>query len=603
MRALANYNLAFIQNHNRSYLEARQRAFGALALMRTLESYLPSTVEADCYFVAAEALTRYLMRTGNLGDTLPGTLWSDSQAIYTLPVTDQQQLAAMLGAGMDMLSGTATLTPKVGYDPQRSLGAQWSAYAVDAPLDELLKQYAVQARMDLLLGNLTAVSGGRPTTVYLPQTDRHWLAEVAVGATGLLWRFDGQSGSVYDLADFQWLDQMRTTLVQEAVSMWQRFLLRYRGDHRTPNAHYCLGLLYNIADQGTTAMGEYKLLVTQFPNNPLAPHALLNASKIKTNLRNYAGAGADLNELLIRYPNCKILDEAMLYLAEATMSNGNLAEAHEMYRRVYYLDVNQDARRMAALGLGRCAYAFGKYEEAAKWLLEGIGKTIDKQDSRRAEVLLMLGRAYIQLGKYTEASSVLRTSLDSRLDKQMYVQTILELAGAEARQNQYLRALQILESVPEERLSQEESVDVMLERARLYRTIGVPTTGISLLRRKIEFVAESRLRALMSLELAECYVQNGEYTPARNELKDAMPYLPTGTLTHRAALLLAQIARQDGRLEQAEAICLDALRMGIEDASLRQQYYELLGAIYTAQKFYDRAALAYAGVIEKGGAQ
>ncbi len=109
--------------------------------------------------------------------------------------------------------------------------------------------------------------------------------------------------------------------------MWQRFLLRYRGDHRTPNAHYCLGQLYTISDQTPTALGEYKLLATQYSNNPLAPYALLGSSRIKTNLQDYTGAQDDLNEFLIRYPNSKIMDEALLHLAEATMNNGSYAEA------------------------------------------------------------------------------------------------------------------------------------------------------------------------------------------------------------------------------------------------------------------------------------
>ena len=601
VRALANYNLAFIQNHNRSFLEARQRAFAALALLKTLESYLPPTVEADCYFLAAESLTRYLLRTGNMGDTLPGTLWADSQPIYALPVTDQQQLIAMLTEGMDVMRGAATLTPKIDYDPQRALGAQWTAYAMDAPLGELLKLYAVQAKIDLHLGNLTSGLGSRKTAVYLPQVDRHWLAETAVGATGLLWRFDGQSAGVYDLADFQWLDQMRLTLIQESIAMWQRFLLRYRGDHRTPNAHYCLGVLNALGEQNPTALGEYKLLATQFPNNPLAPYALLNASKIKTNLRDYTGAQSDLNELLIRYPNCKILDEAMLYLAEATMNSGRFDEAAEMFRRVYYLDVNQQARRMSAFGLGRCAFERGRYEEAAKWLTEAISNTLDKNDSRLATACMMLGRSYVHLGNYTAASAALRAALGSRLDNSEYVQIVLELARSEAKQEQYLRALNILESIPEERLNQAESVEVMLGRAELYRMIGVPSTAISLLRRKIEFIADSQLRARMSLELAECYLQNGETTPARRELNDAMPSLPAGTPSHRAGYLMAQIAFQNARYDQAESLCQETLRLGVQDESLRQRLYGLLGSIYTTQKAYDRAALAYAGLWEQAG--
>ena len=143
----------------------------------------------------------------------------------------------------------------------------------------------------------------------------------------------------------------------------------------------------------------------------------------------------------------------------------------------------------------------------------------------------------------------------------------------------------------------------MLARARLYRQIDVPATAISLLRRRIEFIAESRLRAMLSLELAECYLQNGEPTMARRELNDAVQYLPTGAESQRAAFLLARIAHLSGNNQQAESLCLDLLKLNVQDETLKQQLYDLLGTIYTAQKAFDRAAMAYAGLLEKSSVQ
>jgi TolA-binding protein len=398
-------------------------------------------------------------------------------------------------------------------------------------------------------------------------------------------------------------DSFKTTMAQEAIAMWQRFLLRYRGDNRTPNAHYCLGQLYAISDQTPTALGEYKLLATQFSSNSLAPYALLSSSKIKTNLMDYKGAQLDLNELLIRYPNAKVMDEAMLYLAEATMDSGGYKDAAEMFQRLYHLNINQEVRRQSAYGLGKCAYAQERFEEAVKWLEQTLTLIDDKNDKRLSQTCYMLGKAYIQTRQFAEASQALRKALAGKMANREYIQTMLELATAEMKREQHLTALDILESIPEARLSQDDAVEVMLARARLYRQIDVPASAISLLRRKIEFIAESRLRAMLSLELAECYLQNGEPTMARRELNDAIQYLPTGAESQRAAFLLARIAHLSGSDQQAESLCLDILKLNIQDETLKRQIYDLLGTIYTAQKAFDRAALAYAGLLEQSSVQ
>ena len=602
VRALAHYNLAFIQNHNRSFLEARQHAYQALALLKTVDAYIPQTIEADCYFLAAESLTRYLLRNNNLGDDLPGNAWSNSQPIHSLPITDQEQLGFLLIEGIETLN-QAVIGPKVEFDSQRSVGSQWSAYALDGPLDQLLWQYAAQAEVNLSLNSLSATSRQFKTTVFLPRVDRNYLAEIAAGTAGLVWRYDGQIGLVYDPSMVEDSDSSRATMAQEAIAMWQRFLLRYRGDNRTPNAHYCLGQLYAISDQTPTALGEYKLLVTQFSNNSLAPYALLGSSKIKTNLMDYKGAQLDLNELLIRYPNAKVMDEAMLYLAEATMNSGGYKDAAEMFQRLYHLNINQEARRQSAYGLGKCAYEQGRFEEAVKWLAQTLTLLDDKNDKRLSQTCYMLGKAYIQTEQFVAAAETLRKALNGRLTNREYIQIVLELANAEIKREQHLTALDILESIPEARLSQNDAVAVMLARARLYRQIDVPATAISLLRRRIEFIAESRLRAMLSLELAECYLQNGEPTMARRELNDAVQYLPTGAESQRAAFLLARIAHLSGNNQQAESLCLDLLKLNVQDETLKQQLYDLLGTIYTAQKAFDRAAMAYAGLLEKSSVQ
>ena len=185
--------------------------------------------------------------------------------------------------------------------------------------------------------------------------------------------------------------------------MWQRFLLRYRGDHRTPNAHYVLGQMYHLDHQYAAGLGEYKLIQSHFAHNPLAPFAYLEASKIRTIMKDYAGASTDLNEMLLQYPDCKAADQATLYLAQATLENGQTAQAADLFKKVFQMDLNRPGKIDAAYGLGRCAYLQKDWTAVKEWLGRAMELMTDQNDSRIVSMCSMLGAAYIELGQYQQA--------------------------------------------------------------------------------------------------------------------------------------------------------------------------------------------------------
>jgi len=162
-----------------------------------------------------------------------------------------------------------------------------------------------------------------------------------------------------------------------------------------------------------------------------------------------------------------------------------------------------------------------------------------------------------------------------------------------------LQALTILENIPEENLNQEDSCWILVAKTQIYRAIDLPETAITLLRQRVEFIADASLRAKLVLELAECYVLNDDLRVAQKELNEAIYDLPFGYDTQRGGYLLAKIAYQQGRYDKAQTLCLGTLRTQIEDESLRTEVSELLGEIYMKQADYDNAALAFAGALDQ----
>jgi tetratricopeptide (TPR) repeat protein len=602
LRAMANYHIALVHAKNQQYYEAYSRIYRALALLKAFQKQMPASMEADCYFIAAESLTRHILRMNNDESGLPGSSWMDDMEPYELPVHNQEKLAELLVTGIDKMNNVA-LTPKVEFYADRKVGSQWSIICLNAPIEQIFWQFASESEVSVNWGSKSTGFDKINITAFLPFVDRHYLAEVLAGSAGLIWQYDGQNGTIYNPAGDSDFDNIRGTLVQEAVSMWQRYIIRYRNNHRTSNAHFCLGRLYEMTDQKTMALGAYKLVSTQFDQDMLAAYALFNTAMFKVDMRDYKGAKGDLKELLIRYPDCMIVDQALMYLAEVLMQSGFYTEAAQTYDRVLHLELNTQAHQKALYGSGRCAYEMGDFETAAERFAQMLEVMTDKSDDRFGSVCFMLGQAYINLEQYVQASGALRMALGKMLDRQEYIPTVIELARVECKRERYLEALSVLNNISTDHLNQEDSCRVLIAKVNVYRAIGLEDAAISLLRRQIEYIAEASLRAQLTLELAQCYMLNGDLQIAEKELNDAMYDLSVGHDSQRGGHLLAEIAFRQKEYDKAGILCRETLETNVDDENLRLQIYQLLGQTYARQQDYDNAALAFAGLMERDSIQ
>ncbi len=600
VRALANYHLIFIENRNKQYSNARSRAYRTIALLKAFEDRLSPIFEADCYFMLAEALTKQVMMLNNTPDTLPGQLWSDTLAIESISPMSQNELRQFVQAGIYQLS-TSAIAPKIQKREHLGVGAQWSVLCMEAPLEEILSRFASAANLNVTWRNTDDEIRTRPTTLYLPTASEQLVTEVAAGTAGLIAHFDGDKITIHNANVYADLDEQKQLLTTEAVSAWRRFLIRYRGDHRTPNAHYAIALLHDYAGETATALGEYRLVAGGYAHNPLAPFALLNASKIKTNIRDYAGAREDLNQILIQYPECKLVDQASLYLAEATFAGGLYDEAVKMFQRVYNYDLNTESQCGAAYGLGKCFYETKQYKKTTKWLTNAINSTDNDRDHRLQPAYFMLGKAYVALKDFKNASFAFRNALENSPHKKEYIEVTLELIQSEFEQQNFVVALNILESIPVSQLSQEYSCQVLIKKAQILHVLDLNDAAISLLRRRIEFIADSQTRARLNFELAKCFAATDDLRIARRKLTDALVDLPPGLLAQQANLLLADISMKLDQNEHARDICLQLLKSGNIDDQVQRNALNLLGRIYTGLNEHNNAAMAYAGLFAKTG--
>lgn len=272
-----------------------------------------------------------------------------------------------------------------------------------------------------------------------------------------------------------------------------------------------------------------------------------------------------------------------------------------MFRWVYNFDLDTESQCGAAYGLGRCFYETKQFEKAVKWLTHAINSTDNARDHRLQPAYFMLGKANVEMKDFKNASLAFRNALENSPQKKEYIEVTLELVRSEFEQQNFVVALNILESVPVSQLSQEYACRVLITKTRILRALDLNDTAISLLRRRIEFIVDSQIRARLNFELAKCFAATDDFRIARRKLTDALIDLPAGLPARQANLLLAEVSMKLGQNERARSVCLQLLRSPDIDDEIRREALNLLGRIYTGLNQHDNAAMAYAGLFDKTG--
>lgn len=592
LRALARYHQSSILIERERYLEAVTKAYQTIALIEVVDydKKWVQAVQRQCYFVVAEALTRSLLSLRDADADLPPELWGNHPDIDPFVHLDQPQLKVFLASGSEKLD-TALLSPQIR--PATNEG-HWSVICNGASIEELLSRFATNASY-----NIQWIDNGpgvfdeeivrrRPVYLYLESATVQQVMMIAAGSVGLLARMDTAGNvRIEDISSYASLADHTTLLADESVSLWRRFLLTAEDDQRVPSGHFALGLLHAVRDRQAEAIAEYKLVANRFSKAPLAPHALLRSGRLKVALRDYAGAQKDLKQLVEIYPDTELADRAGLYLADATMNAGLYKEATSLYRKVYNLGLSRESQVASALGAGRCFYETQKYEDAARWLNRYV--TLAQNQNRREfhVACLLLGKTYLALDKPQQAHAALNQAIKGDLSRQQHVESVATLVKAYIQQGQLLEALNILEGTEAWQLSQQETIELLVLRARVLRSIGLGEKATAILDEKAQFLPSSELKAKVALELTACYRDSRQFEAARKVLSDTFALIEPGPLAQQIGCELARICLQIGQATQAVSVCTQLLEHAA--GTERKEIQTLLAQAYREQKDYGRA--------------
>jgi len=639
VRAVANYYLSLLEMQKEKYLKAQTQAYQTIALISalTFDWQWTLSLQRNCQFLVAESITRHVLSLCDADKDMPVELWSSIPEMDPFINLSEAELRCLLNSGSEQLRG-ALLSPQIQQLEHQGGPVSWSVICNGASIEELLARFAANADLDIewacnsnpapmYIGAEKDNFRKRPVCLYMSSATTQQIVTVATGCAGLLARMDnprfrgdklapaeaGGTVKIFNPFNYTSLSEHTALLAQEAVSLWQIFLLTSGDDpdvHRgiadegsldpvqgSALAHFALGLLQAQRSCLTEAIAEYKLVANRYPRTSFAPYALLASSKLKTNLHDYFGAREDLKQLTEQFSDTELSDKACLYLANATMKAGLLSEAAKLYSKVYNLGFSLESQRDSAIGAGRCFYENKDYENAAKWLTRYINLSKDHTDKDLYLACFLLGKTYLELNLPQQACNAFESALGGLAGQhvmQKYVETLSALVKTHIMQGHFIEALKLLENTSSWQLSQKESLEILLLKASALRSMGLYDEVIAALRDKSEYVPDSQLKAKIFFEQSKCFLAKGNLELAREKLSEILVFIEPGPLAQEIGCVLADVCLKLGQDSQAISICLQLLDSAPED-QIKQRASNLLAAAYTQQKNYDQAVLALLG--------
>ncbi|RMG20130.1 MAG: hypothetical protein D6729_03520 [Deltaproteobacteria bacterium] len=329
------------------------------------------------------------------------------------------------------------------------------------------------------------------------------------------------SHAVKEVRDPPYVEQLRVriTKVRHAIDETRRTIAKSQGAPYLPELYTRLAELlseeakyhYQVAyerEQRSTkslhvpqvrllkeqAIGTYRLVLKRFPDTPLAPRILFNIGHEHRELGNFEEMEKTLLELVEKYPDSPLRDEALLVLGDYYFDKQKLDQSEAYYRKILsgkpgrvtglafyklaWVRVNKgdckqalDAFEKAILASRAYLQAAEKHSDVAEAGQSASGQDIDV----RREALVDLTYCYTRERKPEDAVRYVRSLSSSRA---AYIAALEKLASRYGIMNQPLGAIlvarELLRLAPDspDRLDDARMLYAALKRSKNYSRVG-----------------------------------------------------------------------------------------------------------------------------------
>jgi len=589
VRAAATYRLAVLDERGGIYLDARMRAYQALGAMTAIQ--VRWDLADDCELLVARTLTRKALSYYGQDHAVP---WSEARMDDPLAGLEEMELQSLLDRNAGIES-EALLGPRI---EQTALAGQvplWTATCLRASVSDLLNIFAAEADLDLQWVLVSDAARGRAVTLHLPEVSSQRLCEIAAGSVGLVARFTGEKVIVHNPPALESTKDQRDVLLDEAISAWRRLFLRSGSQQRLAEGYFALGLLHECSGATIEAINDYQLTAKRFARSHVASRALLRSAGLLSELRDFGSARTELLELLDRYPECAESGDAYAALGEATHRAGRHGEAFAVFKKLFFLGLSPESRRLACLGAGRALHAEKRHDKAAEWLARYIALSAHRDATETSEAYFLLGGSYLAAGDGTRAVAAYHQAMATSADPAERVDAALAVARAYQQAGELSRALGALQAAAELKLSDEQAFRMRLLTAGVYRRMGLADRAATYLRGTMGETGDVIHRARLAVELGRCYGDLEQYRDAAEVIAEALGAIGAGDEARQAACDLAEMYLKIDRPAQAITLSEEVLASASAGA-IAQRARRILADARLACEEYEQAAIALAGL-------
>ena len=600
IRALSRYYLSLSSLRDARYFDAAKRARQALGLIDVVkkERAWGPAFERHCYFLEARALTQWVLALLDKDHMLPELLFEVPALEDPFLNRSSDELLTLLNSGQALYDG-AVLAPQISLVDENAAIPLWQVVCQGASVEEVMVRFLARAELMDIDWNYDVDTGvdaideavkKRPVYLFLSGATTSQALSAIAGVVGLSAQPDDQrTVRVIRSIDNLTLAQQKERLLKDAHAVWTQFLFRSEESDYLARARFARGLINSQTDNISEALDDYKQIVNLYTRHVLAPYGLLNSSSVKSDLRNFVGATEDLTLLVEQYPEFERSGNALVYLADANLNAGKLADAVRLYVQVFNYDYSPETNVSAAFGAGKASYLNKAYADAIRWLEKYLSIAIKGDDSHISRALLYLGKSYRGIESYDKALDRLDRSLTGDLPQDAYFDAMVSYLDTQIQLENYIPALDMISSGHPWQFSITNMNRIRLLEAHIHRKMGLSTRAIVILKEGLSDLAEPNERVDVYREMAQCYELDAELSLARQFYIEAWNLLEPGPVAYDVRIKVAEITLSMGDVKKAIEMCNTLTAISLSRPQQRQVNH-MLSKAYLQENDLTKAA-------------
>lgn len=354
--------------------------------------------------------------------------------------------------------------------------------------------------------------------------------------------------------------------------------------------------LYAIPSELDKARQAYEKILTDFPDDMLAPRAAYNAAFAALQGRKLPEARKWSEMFLNRFPQDPLRNDVAAIAAEALLQQGEHAAAATAYAKLLQADPKNMAVDQWTLRLGTAHYLAGDYPAAIDLLAAAVGKL--KNPNQVAEAQFVLGASYLYQEKITEAIKLLSSSHQTSGTWSSADEVLLMLAEAYQRNKDNATAQKTLEQLLKKYPNTRLKAQVEYKLAQLAAAAGLYEQAITRYESIVRSEAAASYHNFANYGIVWSLMQQDKYAPALERLKPLLDQRLQDSIGLEAKLAEGVCLRKTGKVKEAIASLEDFLSQKPSGTSLANGLYEL-GLALTQQGELPKATAAFERVTKE----